>query len=50
MQSPRETRSDLRIKFELHFRGRRTPLLPWLVICMVIVGIAGRLMQMWIET
>lgn len=50
MRSLKGPRSDLRIKFELRFRRHRAPLLPWLVIGIVVVGVAERLMRMWIET
>lgn len=35
--SPREPRSDLDLKLELKLR-RRSALLPWLVVCVALIG------------
>jgi len=50
MESSKDSDEHLCIKFELSFRRRQAPLLPWLVIGIALVGLIGHLVQMWIET
>lgn len=50
MDQPNVPGPDLHIKFELHFRRSRRPLLPWLVIGIALLGLIEKVMRMWIET